>query len=253
MELKGQNHKVILRFQDGRYLKSFTLDENGKVDDITTTANSLKALAVTVDEAVEYKADLFKFLKPTLVDEGTHFIRIPTQDEYRMLYERKLEHSSNKEICDEIISRLDVSITVSEIRARLEFCFGCHVDIHTYGNEVNIEDVFKGLKGIKRPGCFINGFTQYRWQCNESIEIIELGKRPQSGFWIHKRYVIDFKYESALEMLTDKKFKFPTNGYFEGCVCENVFFGNTHDTVESINCKRVITPNPKLPEYKITI
>ena len=245
--------KYLLRFPNGRYLKSFTLDENGGVDDVTTTIKKGKAMLLSIDEAVEYKADLFKFLKPSLEEEGTFILRIPTQEELRMLHERKLEHSTNKEICDEIISRLDGSITVSEIRARLGYCFGRNIGIHTWGDEVNIEDVFKGLKGMKRPSCFINGLTQYRWQCHESIEVIELGKRPQSGFWIHKRYVIDFKYESALEMLTDKKFKFPTNGYYEGCIYESIFFGNTHDTVESINCKRVITPNPRFPEYKITI
>ena len=86
---------------------------------------------------------------------------------------------------------------------------------------------------------YINKLTQYQWQCNESIEKIELGCRNER-LWIHSREVIDFKYNSALEMLTDKKVKFPTTGYKEGFVCEKVFFGNTHDYVIRQDCKTTI-------------
>jgi hypothetical protein len=60
--------------------------------------------------------------------------------------------------------------------------------------------------------------------------------------FLHKREVIDFKYNTPLEMLTDKKVKFPTTGYKEGIICERIFFGNTHDTVENKDGKTIITP-----------
>ena len=157
------------------------------------------------------------------------------------MHERRLEHSNNKELCDEIISRLESGITVSEVRARLGFCFGDRPIIHYTDNEkeVNIEEVFKELKHGHKS--FINGLTQYKWQYNESIEVIELGRR-NGHLWIHKRYVLDFKYNTPLEMLTDKNFKFPTNGYKEGVICEKMFFGNSHHMMEKKDGKTIITP-----------
>jgi hypothetical protein len=99
--------------------------------------------------------------------------------------------------------------------------------------------VFKQLKYGHKS--FINGLTQYQWQCNEHIEVIELGLR-NGHLWIHERYVLDFKYKTPLEMLTDKNIKFPTTGYKEGFICEKIFFGNTHDYVARKNGKTIIKP-----------
>lgn len=237
---KEEDKKYLIKFgTDNRYLKSYTVDKNGEVDDITTTIHQDQAMHLELNEACEYKTDLFKFFKPQIVEEGTFILHIPTQEEYRMMWEHRLAHSTNAELCHEIISRIDSTLTVGVVRQRLRFCFGDKIDIHyTSDDEVNIEDVFKSLKYGGKS--LINGQTQYRWQCNECVEVIELGYRKQSGYWIDKRYVIDFKYESALEMLTDKKVKFPTNGYREGYVCERVWFGNTHDSMERKDGKTVI-------------
>ena len=249
------DERYLIRFCDSRrYLKSFTMDEIGDVDEITTTAIQDEAMHLELDEAIEYKSDTFKFLKPELVEEGTFTLYIPTHEEYRMMYERRLEHSTNRQLWDEILSRIDSSLTVNEIRKRLGFCFGNRIDIHYTDNEkeVEIEDVFKALKNGGRT--FINEAkrTQYRWQCNEHIEVVELGKRPHTGYWIHKRYVLPFKYNTPLEMLKDKDIKFPITGYKEGYICENVFFGNTHDSMERQDNKTIIKPL-KSSEFKIVL
>ena len=238
--------KYLLRFgYSHRYLKSFTKNNNGDIDDITTTMCQDKALHLELNDAIEYKTDLFKFFKPEIVEEGTLTIFLPTMEEYNMMLQRRLQQSSGKELCDEILSRIDSTLTVGVLREYLGFCFGKDITIHYTDNEkeVNIEEVFKSLKhGYKT---FINGLTQYTWQCNESIEVIELGKRKHSNYssyWIDKRYILDFKYNTPLEMLTDKKVKFPTTGYKEGFICEKVFFGNTHDCMERINGKTIIKP-----------
>jgi len=235
--------KYLIRFgYSHRYLKAFTKNERGEVDDIETTIHEDRAIKLELNDAMEYKTNLFKFLKPEIVEEGTFTFYIPSHEDYRMMYERRLEHSSNEELADEITSRIDTSFTVAEIRARLGFCFGGTPIIHYTNNEqeVNIEDVFNELKhGYKS---FINGRTQYKWQCYKHVEIIELGKRPQSDYWIQERRVIDFKYKTPLEMLTDKNFKFPTTGYKEGFICEKIFFGNTHDIMEKKDGKTIITP-----------
>ena len=239
-----EEKKFLIKFgTDNRYLKSFTTDEKGDIDDITTTIDQGKAMHLDMDEAIEYKTDVFKFFKPSIVEEGTLIIHIPTREEYDMMYERRLEHSSDAELCNEVLSRIDSTMTVAVVRKRLGYCFGNDICIHYTDNEkeVDIKDVFKALKYGKKKS-FINHRTQYRWQCNGYIEVIELGKRPQSGYWIDKRYVLDFEYKDALEMLTDKKVKFPTHGYKEGYICETISFGNTHDCMEVKDGKTVIKP-----------
>ena len=234
--------KYLIRFgYSHRYLKSYTTTENGDVDDIETTIHQDRAIKLDLNEAMEYITDLFKFLKPEIVEEGTLTLYIPSREDYRLMHERRLENSSNKEICDELISRFDSRCTVAEVRARLGFCFGRTPIIHYANNEeeVGIEEVFAHLKHGGKT--FINGLTQYKWQCYDSIEVIELGRRNGHLFF-HKREVIDFKYNTPLEMLTDKKVKFPTTGYKEGIICERIFFGNTHDTVEKKDGKTIITP-----------
>lgn len=238
------NKKYLIRFggYNHRYLMSFTTNKKGEVDDITTTIHQSRALHLDLNDAMEYKIDKFKFLKPEIVEEGTITIFFPTREDYRMMYERRLEHSSNKELADEILSRIGSQFTVSEIRARLGFCFGrgrIYIHYTDKEKEENIEEVFKHLKyGYKS---FINGLTQYKWQCNENVEVIELGIR-NGNIWIHKRYVIDFKYKTPLEMVTDKNFKFPTTGYKEGFISEEIFFGNTHESMEKKDGKTIITP-----------
>jgi hypothetical protein len=241
-----EEKKFLIKFgTDNRYLKSFTTDEKGNIDDITTTINQDKAMHLDMDEAIEYKTDVFKFFKPSIVEEGTLIIHIPTREEYDMMYRRRLEHSSGAELCDEVLSRIDSTLTVAVVRKRLGYCFGDMIDIH-YTNdekEVGIEDVFNSLK--YGGSALINGLKQYRWQCNECVEVIELGSKKHGGYtnyWIAKRYIIDFKYKDALEMLTDKKVKFPTTGYKEGYICERVWFGNTHDCMEVKDGKTVIKP-----------
>ena len=234
--------KYLLRFgYSHRYLKSFTRDNDGDIDDITTTMCQDKALHLELNDAIEYKTDLFKFFKPEIIEEGTFTLFFPSEEEYHMMHERRLENSTNEEICDEIISRLESEITISEVRARLGFCFGGTPIIHFTNNEkeVRIEEVFKELKHGHKS--FINGLTQYKWQCNESIEVIELGRR-NGHLWIHKRYVLDFKYNTPLEMLTDKNVKFPTTGYKEGVICEKIYFGNSHHIMEKVDGKTIITP-----------
>ncbi len=234
--------KYYIRFGLGhRYLKSFTTDEKGNVADITTTDYQTEGKRLELDTALEYKTELFKFLKPEIVEEGTVTIFIPSNEDYERMYKSRLEKASNEELCDELISRFDYECPVSEIRERLGFCFGGTPIIHYTDEEkeVDIEEVFKQLKyGYKS---FINGLTQYQWQCNEHIEVIELGLR-NGHLWIHERYVLDFKYKTPLEMLTDKNIKFPTTGYKEGFICEKIFFGNTHDYVARKNGKTIIKP-----------
>ena len=235
--------KYLIRFgYSHRYLKWFSTTERNTVDDIETTIHQDRAIKLDLEEAMEYKTNYFKMLKPEIVEEGTFTLYIPSREDYRLMHERRLENSSNKEICDELISRLDSRCTVAEVRARLGFCFGGTPIIHYTNNEeeVGIEEVFAQLKHGHK--IFINGLTQYKWQCPDAIEVIELGKRPYSNMWIHKREVIDFKYNTPLEMLTDKKVKFPTTGYKEGIICERIFFGNTHDIVEKKDGNMVITP-----------
>ena len=236
--------KYLLRFgYSHRYLKSYTTNDRGETDEITTTMKQKDAMYLELNEAMEYVTDRFKFLKPEIVEEGTFTLYIPTYADFRLMHERRLQHSSNEELCDEVLSRIDSTLTVGVIRQHLRYCFGTDITIHYTDNEkeVNIEEVFKNLKHGHKT--FINGLTQFRWQGNESIEVIELGKRKYSGYyWIHKREVIDFKYNSPLEMLTDKNIKFPTTGYKEGFICEKVFFGNTHDVMERINGKTIIKP-----------
>lgn len=234
--------KYLIRFgYSHRYLKSFTTTEEGDVDDIETTIHQDRAIKLDLNEAMEYKTDLFKFLKPEIVEEGTFTLYIPSREDYRLMHERRLENSSNEDICDEIISRYNGRCTVAEVRERLGFCFGRTPIIHYPNNEeeVGIEEVFAHLKHGGKT--FINGLTQYKWQCPDAIEVIELGRR-NGHLWIHSREVIDFKYNTPLEMLTDKKVKFPTTGYKEGIICERIFFGNTHDTVEKKDGKTIITP-----------
>lgn len=238
-----EEKKYLIRFgYSHRYLKAFTTNARGEVDDITTTTHQDGAMHLNMEDAVVYKRDTFKLFKPEIVEEGTFTLYIPSHEDYRMMYERRLENSSNKEICDEILSRIDTTCTVAEVRARLGFCFGGTPIIHYTNNEeeVGIEEVFAHLKhGYK---IFINGLTQYKWQSPDAIEVIELGRRPHSNMWIHSREVIDFKYNTPLEMLTDKKVKFPTTGYKEGIICERIFFGNTHDMMEKKDGKTIITP-----------
>jgi hypothetical protein len=234
--------KYLIRFgYSHRYLKSYTITEEGDVDDIETTIHQDRAIKLDLNEAMEYKTDLFKFLKPEIVEEGTLTLYIPSREDYNLMHERRLENSSNEDICDELISRLDGGCTVAEVRERLGFCFGRIPIIHFANNEeeVGIEKVFAHLKYGGKS--FINGLTQYKWQSPESIEVIELEKR-NGHLFLHKREVIDFKYNTPLEMLTDKKVKFPTTGYKEGIICERICFGNTHDTVEHIDGKTIITP-----------
>ena len=246
--------KYLLRFEySHRYLKSFTTNEKGEVQDITTTGWQKEGMLLELNEAIEYKTKLFYSLKPEIVEDGTFKLYFPSREVYEKMYERRLEHSSNEEVCDEIVSRLTLDeITVSEIRARIGFCFGKEPIIHYTDNEkeVDIEEVFKQLKHGHKS--FINGLTQYRWQCNEHIEVIEVGKRPYSHNWLHKRYILDFKYNTPLEMLTDKNVKFPTTGYKEGIICEKIFFGNTHDVVEKKDGKTIISPY-KFSSYNIII
>ena len=224
-----EEKKFLIQFKDNRFLKSFTTDNKGEVDDITTTIHQDKAMHLNMEDAVVYKRDTFKMFKPEIVEYGTLILHIPSYEDYKLMWERKLQNSTDDELFDEVHSRLcSDNVTVAEIRARLGFCFGSRVDIH-YTNkekEEDIEEVFMNLKYGHKS--YINKLTQYQWQCNESIEKIELGCR-NGRLWIHSREVIDFRYNSALEMLTDKKVKFPTTGYKEGFVCEKVFFGNTHD------------------------
>ena len=238
------NKKYLIQFAySHRYLKSFTKNGKGEVDDIETTMHRDRAMHLDLHEAMEYKTNLFNILKSEIVEEGTFKLYLPTQEEYRMMYERRLEHSSNEELADEILSRIDSSFTVAEIRARLSFCFGHHDVVIHYTNgekEVDVEDVFKYLKNGGKT--FVNGHTQYKWQCYEHVEIIELGKRPYSGYWIQERRVVDFRYETPLEMLKDKNIRFPITGYKEGFICEKVFFGNTHDIMEKKDGKTIITP-----------
>jgi len=234
--------KYLIRFgYSHRYLKAFTKNERGEVDDIETTIHEDRAIKLELNDAMEYKTELFKFLKPEIVEDGRFTIFLPTPDEYRMMYERRLEHSSNEELAEEIIDRIDSSFTVAEVRERLGFCFGGTPIIHYTNNEeeVGIEEVFAHLKHGHK--IFINGLTQYKWQSPDSIEVIELGRRNDHLF-LHKREVIDFKYNTPLEMLTDKKVKFPTTGYKEGIICERIFFGNTHDMMEKKDGKTIITP-----------
>lgn len=234
--------KYLIRFgYSHRYLKWFSTTERNTVDDIETTIHQDRAIKLDLNEAMEYKTDLFKFLKPEIVEEGTFTLYIPSREDYRLMHERRLENSSNEELCDEIISRYDSRCTVAEVRERLGFCFGGTPIIHYTNNEeeVGIEEVFSQLKHGHK--IFINGLTQYKWQSPDSIEVINLGRR-NGHLWIHSREVIDFKYNTPLEMLTDKKVKFPTTGYKEGIICERIFFGNTHDTVEKKDGKTIITP-----------
>jgi len=235
--------KYLIRFgYSHRYLKWFSTTERNEVDDIETTIHQDRAIKLDLEEAMEYKTNYFKTLKPEIVEEGTFTLYIPSREDYRLMHERRLENSSNEDICDEIISRYGGRCTVAEVRARLGFCFGGTPFIHYTDNEkeVNIEEVFKHLKnGYK---IFINGLTQYKWQSPDAIEVIQLGRRPKGIMWIHSREVIDFKYNTPLEMLTDKKIKFPTTGYKEGIICERIFFGNTHDTMEKKDGKTIITP-----------
>ena len=240
---ENDNKMYLLRFPySHRYLKSYTLDEKGEVDDIETTIHQDRAMHLDVNEVVEYKSWLFKEFKPEIVEEGTLTIFIPSYGDYKIMMERRLQKASNKQLASEILSRIDGGFTVGEVRARLGFCFGCgSVHIHYTDNEkeVIIEKVFNELKHGGKS--FINGLTQYKWQCNESVEVIELGRR-NNYTWVNKRYVIDFKYNSPLEMLTDKKIKFPRTGYKEGFVCEALFFGNTHDSIEVKDGKTIISP-----------
>lgn len=232
--------KYLIKFgYSNRYLKSFTTNKKGDVDDIETTIHQDRAMHLNMEDAVVYKRDTFKMFKPEIVEYGTLFIYIPSYEDYKLMWERKLQNSTDDELFDEVKSRH--SVTVAEIRARLGFCFGDTPIIH-YTNkeeEVGIEEVFAHLKHGHK--IFINGLTQYKWQCPDAIEVIELGRRNNHLF-LHKREVIDFKYNSALEMLTDKKVKFPTTGYKEGIICERIFFGNTHDIVEKKDGKTIITP-----------
>ena len=234
--------KYLIRFgYSHRYLKWFSTTERNTVDDIETTIHQDRAIKLDLEEAMEYKTNYFKMLKPEIVEEGTFTLYIPSREDYCLMHERRLENSSNEDICDEIISRYHSRCTVGEVRARLGFCFGGTPIIHYTNNEeeVGIEEVFKHLKHGHK--IFINGLTQYKWQSPDSIEVIELVRRNNHLF-LHKREVIDFKYNTPLEMLTDKKVKFPTTGYKEGIICERIFFGNTHDTVENKDGKTIITP-----------
>lgn len=239
-----KNKKYLLRFGNGgRYLKSYTLTKKGDVDEITTTGNKENAMHFELNDAAEYKTGLFKLFKPDIVEKDAMIIYIPSYDDYRLIWERKLQKATNEQVCNEIISRLDGCLKLPELRERLGYCFGYDIDINytNSGEEVNIEEVFKNLKyGGK---AFINGLTQYRWQCHEHVEIIELGKNKESKhMWVRKRYVVDFKYKSALEMLTDKNIRFPRTGYKEGYICERVWFGNSHDYVENKDGKTIIKP-----------
>ena len=234
--------KYLIRFgYSHRYLKWFSTTERNTVDDIETTIHQDRAIKLDLEEAMEYKTNYFKMLKPEIVEEGTFTLYIPSREDYRLMHERRLENSSNEDICDEIISRISSTCTVAEVRERLGFCFGGAPIIHYTNNEeeVGIEEVFAHLKHGHK--IFINGLTQYKWQSPDAIEVIELGRR-NGHLFLHKREVIDFKYNTPLEMLTDKKVKFPTTGYKEGIICERIFFGNTHDTVEKKDGKTIITP-----------
>lgn len=244
--MKEDEKKFLIKFgTDGRYLKSFTVDKRGEIDDITTTINQDKAMHLGINDAAEYKSDLFRMFKPDIVEYGTLIFRLPTLEEYHMMHQRKLENSTDAELCNEVLSRIDGTLTVGVIRKRLGYCFGDHICIHYTDNEreIDIEEVFNALKHGGKT--LVNRLTQFRWQCNECIEVIELGARKHggyTGYWIDKRYILDFKYKNALEMLTDKKVKFPTTGYKEGYVCERVFFGNTHDCMEVKDGKTIIKP-----------
>lgn len=240
-----ENKKYLLRLGNGgRYLKSYTLTEKGDVDEVTTTVNKENAMHFELNDAAEYKTGLFRLFKPEIIEKDAMVLYIPSHEDYNIMMERRLQKASNKQLADEICSRFHSSFTVAEVRERLRFCFGrggVHIHYTDNEKEVNIEEVFKGLKNGSKS--FINKkkLTQYRWQCNENVEVIELARR-NNYMWIHKRYVIDFKYKSPLEMLTDKKFKFPTTGYKEGFVCEEVFYGNTHDKMEEKDGKTIISP-----------
>lgn len=241
-----EDKKFLIRFgTDNRYLKSFTTDKRGNIDDITTTIDQDKAMHLDMNDAAEYKCGLFRMFKPEIVEYGTLIIILPTLEEYHMMHQRRLENSTNAELCDEVLSRIDSTLTVAVVRKRLGYCFGGKIDIHYTDDEkeVGIEDVFNSLK--YGGSALINGLKQYRWQCNECVEVIELGSKKHggyTGYWIAKRYIIDFKYKDALEMLTDKNVKFPTTGYKEGYICERVWFGNTHDCMEVKDGKTVIKP-----------
>ena len=234
--------KYLLSFGGNHYLKSYTLNVHGDIDEIATTNDQNNAMHLDINDAAEYKCGLFRMFKPEIIEYGTLKLRLPTAEEYHMMHQRRLENSTDKQLCDEVLARIDSTLTVAVLRKRLGFCFGYPIAIHYTDDEkeVDIEEVFKNLKYGGKS--FMNGLTQYRWQCNEHIEVVELGKRPRSVYRINKRFVLPFKYNSPIEMLTDKEFKFPTNGYKEGFICEGVWFGNTHDCMEIINGKCVIKP-----------
>lgn len=236
-----EEKKFLLSFGYNCYLKSYTLNVHGDIDEIVITKKQDDALHLSINDAAEYKCGLFNMFKPEIIEYGTLKLCLPSVEEYHMMHQRRLENSTGEELCDEVLARIDSTLTVAVLRRRLGFCFGKPIAIHYTDNEkeVDIEEVFKNLK---RGGkSFMNGLTQYRWQCNEHIEVIELGYRSRS-YWINKRFILPFKYNSPLEMLTNKEFKFPTNGYKEGFICEGVWFGNTHDCMEIIDGKCVIKP-----------
>ena len=239
--------KFLIRFKEShRFLKSYTTNKRGGVEDITTTVHENEAMHFELNDAMEHASATFKSFKTELVEEGKSFtIYIPTDEELRKMHERRLEHSTPKQLCDEILSRINSSITISEIRKRLGYCFGTTPIIHYTDNEkeVEIEEVFKELKTGYHNKSYINKLAQYRWHGPNKIEIIQLGQRPsRKSMWIHEREVVDFNYKSALEMLKDNKMRFPRAGYKEGFICEKIIYGITNDHVINKDGKTIIRP-----------
>ena len=111
-----EEKKFLIQFKDNRFLKSFTTDKKGEVDDITTTINQDKAMHLNMEDAVVYKRDTFKLFKPEILEYGTLIIRFPSYEDYKLMNERKLQRSTDDELFDEVLSRLcSDRVTVADL------------------------------------------------------------------------------------------------------------------------------------------
>ena len=76
--------KYLIRFgYSHRYLKSYTTTEEGDVDDIETTIHQDRAIKLDLNEAMEYVTDLFKFLKPEVVEKQIE-IKLKEKENYKI-------------------------------------------------------------------------------------------------------------------------------------------------------------------------
>lgn len=228
----AQVEKYILQLDKKSYLKSFTLNETGGMGTITITPNSLDATEYSKERVMEIHDTYFP--NASIYKAGTWIIHIPSHDEYERMYESRLSKSTDDKLLNEVRNRLISSIKPVEVRNKLGYCFGQFMYIHYTDDkkEMDIQTVYEKLKYGGES--IINGLTQYQnFYHNDyetKVEVIELDTRgSKEHLYIKKRYIIDFPYNSPLEMVTDKTRKFPTTDYYAGCIVEDVSFGTDED------------------------